>query len=82
MNRNTSVALSEHFSAFVEQQIAKGRYGNASEVIRAGLRLLEEHEAKHQALQAAIREGLDSGLPNSIDMNAYIRRKKTGARRG
>ena len=82
MSKNTSVALGDHFTTFVDQQIEDGRYGNASEVIRAGLRLLEEHEAKHKALQAAIQEGLDSGPPQAVDIEAFIRRKKAGSRRG
>jgi len=82
MSKNTSVALGEHFSSFVQQQIADGRYCNASEVVRAGLRLLEEHEAKHRALQAAIRDGLGSGPPQAVDLNAFIQRKKASTRRG
>jgi antitoxin ParD1/3/4 len=45
MSKNTSISLGEHFTTFVESQIAEGRYASASEVIRAGLRLLEEREA-------------------------------------
>ncbi len=57
MPKNTSITLSEHFVAFIEEQVSEGRYGNASEVIRAGLRLLEEREAKLDALRRAINEG-------------------------
>ena len=63
----TSVALGEHFEAFVKRQLDSGRYNNASEVIRAGLRLLEDLEkinAERLAeLRKAIQEGLDSGPP-------------------
>lgn len=63
----TSVALSPHFETFVRQQVESGRYNNVSEVVRAGLRLLEEEaqtrEAKLAALRAAIAEGEASGEP-------------------
>ena len=46
MGRNTSISLGEHFETFVDSKVNDGRFKNASEVIRAGLRLLEEEEAK------------------------------------
>lgn len=52
-----SVALDNHFEKFVTDQVAHGRYDNESEVVRAGLRLLEEHELKLEELRAAIAEG-------------------------
>ena len=61
MGRNTSVSLGEHFEEFVQGRINEGRYKNASEVIRAGLRLLEEQEQKFYALKMAIEEGIESG---------------------
>ena len=67
MGRNTSVSLGEHFEDFVESSITNGRYKNASEVIRAGLRLLEEEEVKSAALRKAIKEGIASGI--AIDFN-------------
>jgi len=57
----TSVALGTHFETFVREQVESGRYNNVSEVVRAGLRLLEQeaqtYEAKLAALRAAIAEG-------------------------
>lgn len=61
MARNTSINLGTHFNDFINQQLNHGRYGSASEVIRAGLRLLEEHEAKLNALRAKLTEGEQSG---------------------
>ena len=61
----TSVALGNHFETFVRNQLESGRYNNASEVVRAGLRLLEENEQRRQleldALRAEIAAGLTSG---------------------
>ena len=61
----TSVALSPHFESFVKEQVSTGRFNNVSEVVRAGLRLLEDQEQaqalKLQELRAAIQAGAASG---------------------
>ncbi len=62
MARNTSITLGEHFDGFVSQQLQSGRYGTASEVIRAGLRLLEANDVKLQALRTMLEEGERSGI--------------------
>lgn len=68
----TSVALGEHFETFVKRKLAEGQYNNASEVIRAGLRLLEDVEneraLKLKALRAAVKTGLDSGIGPDADV--------------
>ena len=61
MPRNTSVSLGDHFASFIDEQVGSGRYGSASDVIRAGLRLLEEEEAKLKHLRAEIARGEASG---------------------
>jgi antitoxin ParD1/3/4 len=54
---NTSVSLGPHFARFIGERVKEGRYGNASEVVRAGLRLLEDEETKLEALRTALLEG-------------------------
>ena len=73
MGKNTSVSLGEHFEEFVQYRIKEGRYKNASEVIRAGLRLLEEEEEqKFYALKSAIEEGIDSGIAVDFEPNDFL----------
>jgi antitoxin ParD1/3/4 len=68
MAKNTSISLGEHFDEFIAQQLESGRYGSASEVVRAGLRLLEDNESKRNTLRLLLREGEQSGLADySID---------------
>lgn len=71
---STSVALSPYFEEFIQSQIKSGRYNNISEVIRAGLRALEEQEnqSKLAALQTAIVDGINSG--ESKDANSVFGR--------
>ena len=67
MAKNITVDLGDHFERFIASQIASGRYDTASEVVIAGLRLLEEHEALRQAIIA----GENSGLPQPFDRAAH-----------
>ena len=72
MKRNTSVALGNYFEEFVESRITEGRFKNASEVIRAGLRLLEEEENRVIALRVAIKEGLNSGIAKNFNAKKHL----------
>jgi antitoxin ParD1/3/4 len=76
MQRNTSVSLGNYFEDFVENRIIKGRYKNASEVIRAGLRLLEEEENRISALKDAIQEGIDSGIAKNFNPKKHLENLK------
>ncbi|WP_449448016.1 type II toxin-antitoxin system ParD family antitoxin [Thermomonas brevis] len=71
MARNTSVSLGDHFETFIASQIDTGRYGSASEVVRAGLRLLEDSEERMEALRHALLEGERSGR-TSYGLEALI----------
>jgi antitoxin ParD1/3/4 len=79
MSKNTSISLGDHFAKFIEQQIAGGRFSSASDVVRAGLRLLEEHEARLAALRAALVEGERSGEPEPFDFDGFIEEKRKAA---
>lgn len=72
MRNNTSVSLGDYFENFVEIKINEGRFKNASEVIRAGLRLLEEEENKSVALKKAIQVGIDSGIAKDFDAKLHL----------
>ena len=61
MQKNTSVSLGSHFEKFILQQIASKRFGSMSETVRAGLRLLEDHESKLATLRQALVDGEKSG---------------------
>ncbi len=76
MARNTSVTIGDHFTSFISDKVQTGRYGSASDVVRAGLRLLEEHEAKVKALQDALIAGEQSGAPRPFDFDAFKARKR------
>ena len=71
MAKNTSMSLGDHFTGFIEAQLRDGRYGSASEVVRAGLRLLEEHETRVQALKDALTAGEESGPPRPLNAEKF-----------
>ena len=81
MGRNTSISLGDHFEDFIDKKVSTGRFKNASEVIRAGLRLLEEEETKIVSLKSAIVEGIDSGLVKNFDPKKHLSRLKAAKRK-
>jgi antitoxin ParD1/3/4 len=80
MGRNTSVSLGDYFEDFVDNSVSEGRFKNASEVIRAGLRLLEEEENKIIVLKNAINEGIQSGIHQNFDSKQHLEKLKTAKR--
>ena len=74
--KNTSISLGNYFDQFVQLQVSAGRYKNVSEVIRAGLRLLENEESKIIALKNAIQEGIDSGIANDFNPDKHLQELK------
>lgn len=72
MPRNTSVTLGDHFDRFVADKIREGRFQSVSEVVRAGLRKLEEDEARLQALRMRLQAGEDSPVVNDFDGEKFI----------
>ena len=73
MSKNTSITLGSYFDQFIQRVLREGRYKNASEAIRAGLRLLEEEEQKIIALRLAIDEGVNSGIAEDFDPEEYLK---------
>lgn len=81
MGRNTSISLGDHFESFVDCKVNTGRFKNASEVIRAGLRLLEEEEARLLILQNAIKEGIESGIVEDFDAAKHLSKLKAARKK-
>ena len=80
MSKNTSISLGNYFDQFIHDRISEGRFKNVSEVVRAGLRLLEEEENKVKALRSAIQEGIDSGIAHDFDPKKHLESLKANKR--
>ena len=78
VGRNTSFSLGEHFSAFIEDEVASGRYGSASDVVRSALRLLEDREIRLRTLRQALIAGEQSGDSTPLDFDEFVARKRAG----
>ncbi|WP_447970319.1 type II toxin-antitoxin system ParD family antitoxin [Nitrospira sp. M1] len=79
MAKTTSFNLGEHFEQFISTQINSGRFGNASEVFRASLRLMEQEEQKLEALRQSLIDGENSGKSTSLDIQKIIRKARREA---
>ena len=80
MAKNTSISLGDHFEGFISRQIESGRYGSASEVVRASLRLLEEHEQRINAVRQALIDGENSGDAGELNMKDIKRKARRRVR--
>lgn len=80
MAKNTSVSLGPHFQRFIRKQVGSGRFGTASEVVRAALRLLEDEESKLGAVRAALEEGETSGFADDYSVKNVLADAKAKAR--
>ncbi|MFV1985348.1 MAG: type II toxin-antitoxin system ParD family antitoxin [Thiohalomonadales bacterium] len=72
MARNTSVTLGDHFDEFVLEKINAGRFQSVSEVVRAGLRKLEEDEARLQLLKDKLQSGENSPLVDNFNGEEFL----------
>jgi len=79
--KNTSISLGNYFEQFVNSQVSAGRYKNVSEVIRAGLRLLENEESKVIVLKNAIQEGLNSPRVEKFNFDENLKKLKSEKRK-
>lgn len=75
---DTLISLGNYYNQFVKTQVAAGRYQNESEVIRAGLRLLENEEIKIMELKNAIKDGIESGIANDFNPQRNLEELKAG----
>lgn len=75
MARNTPVSPEDHLAPSVDMQEAGGRYGSASDVVRAGPGPLEEQETRLEALRRALSEGEASGAAQPLDIDAFLAAK-------
>ncbi|MGW5520474.1 type II toxin-antitoxin system ParD family antitoxin [Nocardia africana] len=79
MGRHTSFSLDEHYSAFIDGEVASGRYRSASDVVRSALRLLEDRETHLRALRQALVDGENSGPSAPFDFDDFLARKRGGS---
>jgi antitoxin ParD1/3/4 len=76
VGKNTSFSLDEHYNAFIEEEVASGRYRSASDVVRTALRLLEDRETRLRALRQALIAGESSGESTPFEFDAFVSRKR------
>jgi antitoxin ParD1/3/4 len=75
-----NINLTEHLDHFVERQVSSGRYGNASEIVREALRLLEEEEQEHKAKLKALRHAAKQGFDEIDEGKGIVLKGKKAVR--
>jgi len=73
MSKNTSISLGDHFESFISKKVGTGRYHSASEVIREGLRLMEQEEKKIEALRSALEIGENSEIAKDFNAKNHLK---------
>lgn len=73
MSKNTSISLGDHFESFIAKKVGSGRYHSASEVIREGLRLMEEEGKKIEALRSALETGENSEIAKGFNAKNHLK---------
>ncbi len=73
MSKNTSISLGDHFESFISKKVGTGRYHSASEVIREGLRLMEQEEKKIEALRSALEIGENSDIAKDFNAKNHLK---------
>jgi len=76
MGRNTSIILGKHFDQFIKTEIESGRYSSASEIIRSGLRILEEESKKIRLINEALVSGEESGESIPFDNEEFKKKMR------
>lgn len=72
MAKNTSILIGDHFNNFIGEQVRTGRFSSASDVVRAALRLFEDHERRKDRLIKALEEGENSGFVENFDRETFL----------
>lgn len=81
VGKNTSFSLDEHYNAFIEGEVASGRYRSASDVVRTALRLLEDRETRLRVLRQSLVAGELSGESTPFDFDQFVSGKRAAKSR-
>ena len=82
MAKNTSIALGEPFTDFARRKVESGEFGSTSEVVREAMRRFIAEDAKREALDRALQEGLDSGPARPFDFDHFLREMRANYKAG